>query len=414
MVDVRGNPWEHDPGPTAASGWAELFAETPNYRGLGQAVVGREAFRWHHGPMFFRGRLDGSAKVVIVGQEGAQDESLSHRSFTGGTGARMQHFLRFIGLDRSYLFLNSFVYPIFGQYTQDLRKLAQDPRSPVVKHRNRILDKAVVDGDVRLVVAVGRAAKESVATWIEAHGGTADPEALHTATLGSIPNRVLVVGVLHPGGAAGGSTANIKADFSRAIGRIKDRLQAQPTWLPVDAGMTRNLSAAYPYSSAAIPYRDFPFGTCPRLGRGGTSSNRSDNQRGDPAVLGRRQVQRQAARTSAIRRPPAAATRATTTIPATCRTSRHARARERSMRVRPPAWRGSCSAASPASTGPTSRPLASHRTPRSGPGRSTAAGSASSVSSSSQTSDPTTTRSRRGRSRARRASASRASCAQPV
>lgn len=279
MADVRGNPWEHDPGPSSASGWAELFAETPNYRGLGLEVVGREAFRWHHGPMFFRGRLDGSAKVVIVGQEGAQDESLSHRSFTGGTGARMQHFLRFLGLDRSYLFLNSFVYPIFGQYTNDLRPLAQDPRSPVVKHRNRILDKAVVDGDVRLVVAVGRAAKESVATWIEAHGGTAQPDALHDATLGSIPNRVKVVGVLHPGGAAGGSTAAIKADFARAIGHVRDRLQADPGWLPTDPGMTRNLSATYPYSSAAIPYRDFPFGTCPRLGRGGTSSNRSDDQR---------------------------------------------------------------------------------------------------------------------------------------
>jgi hypothetical protein len=35
--------------------------------------------------MCFRSRLDGSAKVVLVGQEGAQDESLSHRSFTGGT-----------------------------------------------------------------------------------------------------------------------------------------------------------------------------------------------------------------------------------------------------------------------------------------------------------------------------------------
>ena len=85
MVDVRGDPWEHDPGPTPASGWAALFAETPNYRGLGHAVLGRK-FRWEHGPMFFRGRLDGSAKVVLVGQEGAQDESLSHRSFTGGTG----------------------------------------------------------------------------------------------------------------------------------------------------------------------------------------------------------------------------------------------------------------------------------------------------------------------------------------
>jgi uracil-DNA glycosylase len=229
--------------------------------------------------MFFRGRLDGSAKVVIVGQEGAQDESLSHRSFTGGTGARMQHLLRFLGLDRSYLFLNSFVYPIFGQYTQDLVPLAQDPRSPVVKHRNRILDKAVVDGDVRLVIAVGRAAKESVATWIEAHGGNAQPDALHNASLGSIPNRVKVVGVLHPGGAAGGSTAAIKADFVRAIGHVRDRLQADPGWLPTDPGMSRNLSATFPYASAAIPYRDFPFGTCPRLGRGGTSSNRSDDQR---------------------------------------------------------------------------------------------------------------------------------------
>jgi hypothetical protein len=47
--------------------------------------------------MCFRGRLDGSAKVVLVGQEGAQDESLSHRSSIGGTEARMQHLLRHLG-----------------------------------------------------------------------------------------------------------------------------------------------------------------------------------------------------------------------------------------------------------------------------------------------------------------------------
>jgi uracil-DNA glycosylase len=280
MVDERGDPWEHDPGPTAASGWPALFAETPNYRGLGVAVVGREAFRWHHGPMFFRGRLDGSAKVVVVGQEGAQDESLSHRSFTGGTGARMQHLLRHIGLDRSYLFLNSFVYPIFGQYTDDLRPLAQDPRSPIAAHRRRILDKAVVDGDVRLVIAVGRAAKESIVTWVEAHGGSADPDHLENATLGSLPGRLHLVGVLHPGGAAGGSTDAIKADFQRACNLIKGWVAADAGWLPADPGMTGNLGSAYEYKSAALPYRDFPFGTCPRLGRGGTSSNRTDDQRG--------------------------------------------------------------------------------------------------------------------------------------
>jgi uracil-DNA glycosylase len=280
MVDERGDPWEHDPGPTTASGWAALFADTPNYRGLGRAVVGREAFRWHHGPMFFRGRLDGSAKVVLVGQEGAQDESLSHRSFTGGTGARMQHLLHHLGLDRSYLFLNSFVYPIFGQYTNDLRPLAQDPRSPIVVHRHRILDKAIVDGDARLVVAVGRAAKESIATWIYAHGGSADPDRLEKAALGSLPNRLRVVGVVHPGAAAGGSTSAIKADFQRACNLLRDWIDADAGWLPADPGVTRNLAAAFQYQSAAIPFRDFPFGTCPRLGRGGTSSNRTDNQRG--------------------------------------------------------------------------------------------------------------------------------------
>jgi uracil-DNA glycosylase len=280
MADERGDPWEHDPGPTTASGWAALFAETPNYRGLGRAVVGREAFRWHHGPMFFRGRLDGSAKVVLVGQEGAQDESLSHRSFTGGTGARTQHLLRHLGLDRSYLFLNSFVYPIFGQYTDDLRPLAQDRRSPIVAHRHRILDKAVVDGDVRLVVAVGRAAKESIATWIGAHGGSANPERLEQAGLGSLPARLRVVGVVHPGSAAGGSTGAIRADFQRACDVIRERVEADPGWLPADPGVARNLAAPFQYRSAAIPFRDFPFGTCPRLGRGGTSSNRTDNQRG--------------------------------------------------------------------------------------------------------------------------------------
>jgi uracil-DNA glycosylase len=279
VTDLRGNPWEHDPGPGNSSGWAELFASTPNYRGLGQAVLGREAFRWQHGPMFFRGRLDGTARVLVVGQEGAQDESLSHRSFTGGTGARMQYLLRYLGLDRSYLFLNSFVYPIFGQYTSDLRPLAQDPRSPIVVHRNRIFDQAVTGGDVRLVIAVGRAAKESVVTWIEAHGGTAQPEALETASLGSLPNRLRAVGVLHPGSAASGSTAAIKADFVRAIGHVRDWLQADPGWLPADPGVARDLTTPFPYSSLAIPFRDFPFGTCPRLGRGGTSSNRTDNQR---------------------------------------------------------------------------------------------------------------------------------------
>ena len=145
-------------------------------------MSGNEEFRWHFGPMFYRGRLgDQQVKVLIVGQEGAQDESLSHRSFTGGTGGRMQHLLNHLGINRSYLFLNTFVYPIFGQYDGLLPIIAQHPASPIAKHRNELFDYAVERNDLQLAIAVGRAAKESLASWVEAHGGTADPDNLHLA-----------------------------------------------------------------------------------------------------------------------------------------------------------------------------------------------------------------------------------------
>ena len=179
--------------------------------------------------MFYRGRLDGSARVVLVGQEGAQDESLSHRSFTGGTGARMQHFLRHLGIDRSYLFLNSFVYPIFGQYDAALRPLAQDPRSPIVKHRNQIFDKAVIDGDA----AAGRRRR---------HGGQGVDRDLDRVARRHcrLPPPRDGDARQHPGRGPrssassiparppAGSTASIKADFQRAIDHIKTWIAAEP------------------------------------------------------------------------------------------------------------------------------------------------------------------------------------------
>ncbi len=176
-----------------------------------------------------------------------------------------------------------------------------------------------------------------MATWIEAHGGTADSgRAPQTATHGSAPEPVSrCVGVAPPRlGAPGGSTAAIKADFQRAIGRDQDVAhRPSPTWLPADPGMSRDLSAAtFPYSSAAIPYRDFPFGTCPRLGRGGTSSNRSDNAtRSIRLFSAARQVQRCGrAPQRPCERPAGTDAGYVTTIRGICRMSRRARVRARS------------------------------------------------------------------------------------
>ena len=280
----RGNPWEHDPGPPSGSQWARLFAETPNYRGLGKAVLGREKFRWHFGPMFYRGRLmDGDARVLVIGQEGAQDESLGHRSFVGGTGARMQHFLHHIGITRSYLFLNTFVYPINGQYDgTKLRWLAQSMDSPIAQHRHAILDHVLARNDLRLVVAVGVAAKETVVTWVKAHGGScpAGAEDVSRCDGTVLRPKVRIVGVRHPGGAGkGGSTAAIIADFKKAIGQIEGWASADASWLPPDPGAQRLPAASYKYKSAPIPLRDLPYGIPWRVGQGGTSSNRKDSQR---------------------------------------------------------------------------------------------------------------------------------------
>lgn len=217
----RGAPWEYDPGPDVNTPvgrrFAELFARTPNYRAIGQYLLSQgqndrsDKFRWQFGPMFYRGRLaQNQVKVLIIGQEGAQDENISDRSFTGGTGGRMQNMLAYLGLDRSYLFLNTFVYTIQGQYadyapmlidgrvqwrnllTPGMLLLAQDPRSPIVAHRHEILDHAIAANadSLKLIIAVGGAAQDSLATYIMSKGGrcltaVSDPKRIQAVAYGS-------------------------------------------------------------------------------------------------------------------------------------------------------------------------------------------------------------------------------------
>jgi hypothetical protein len=206
----------------------------------------------------------------------------AHRAFTGGTGSRMQHFLNVLGITRSYLFLNTFVYPIFGQYDTPLRWLAQHPDSPIVQHRHELCNYVLERNDVHLVVAVGNAAKESVVTWVTSRGGhcPAGSSDVSQCTAEALGPNTRIVGVMHPGGAGqGGSVTAIIADFKRALEQIVQWIAVDPNWLPPDPDGMRQLDQPYRYRSAPIPFRDFACGTPWRLGRGGTSSNRRDGQR---------------------------------------------------------------------------------------------------------------------------------------
>ena len=66
---------EWDPGPPPA--FATHFENRPSY------TPWKTRFRLAWGPIFYRGRLDGSARVIVIGQDPAADEDVARRILVG-------------------------------------------------------------------------------------------------------------------------------------------------------------------------------------------------------------------------------------------------------------------------------------------------------------------------------------------
>jgi len=66
-------------------------------------------FRVEWGPIFHRGRLDGSAVLLVVGQDPAAHESAARRILVGVAGQRAQGLLSKLGITRSYVMVNTFL-----------------------------------------------------------------------------------------------------------------------------------------------------------------------------------------------------------------------------------------------------------------------------------------------------------------
>jgi uracil-DNA glycosylase len=297
MDPRRGDPWEHDAGPPRNRRWARLFAETPDYRALGTATGADgapfERFRWQFGPVFYRGRLgDRQARVLVIGQDAGSDEALAHRAFVGESGCRVQHLLTHLGITRSYLFLNTFVYSITGQFGGVIEDLALEPDSPIAQHRHRLLEYAAERNDLRLIIAVGRAARESVLAWNRARGGSGDAAGgnLHLLDATAIGANVRCVDVMHPGAGAQGASTEVAASFTAAAHRILGWARDTPAWLPTDTGASRGSASGFRYDRAPIPWRDLPFGVPQRLGAGGTGTTRRDEGRSIELEPGVRQA----------------------------------------------------------------------------------------------------------------------------
>lgn len=148
---------DHDPGPCVA--WTEFLATAP----LATYQAHPSEFRLDFGPVYYRGRLDGTARVLIVGQDPAANELVGHRAFVGASGQRIQGFLRRLGIRRDYLMVNTYLYPVFGQFLGALAQLSQDPA--ILGFRNAFLDRIANRNPLEAVITVGRAAQDAVQRW---------------------------------------------------------------------------------------------------------------------------------------------------------------------------------------------------------------------------------------------------------
>src|SRR5216684_1689188 len=79
------------------------------------SVYPYSSFRVEWGPIFHRGRLDGTARILCIGQDPAQHEAVVRRILVGVAGHRVQGFLEKLGIDRSYVMINSFLYSVYSQ-----------------------------------------------------------------------------------------------------------------------------------------------------------------------------------------------------------------------------------------------------------------------------------------------------------
>ena len=156
---------DFDPGPVTEP-FASLARRYP-----GPDAYPPKDFRVEWGPVFHRGRLDGTARLLVLGQDPGQHESVVHRILVGEAGQRVQGFLAKLGLDRSYVMLNAFLYSVYGQGGGNRNKA----RRPIVRYRHRWLDALLVGTSVRAVVAFGGLADDAFQRWRRtARGKTVD------------------------------------------------------------------------------------------------------------------------------------------------------------------------------------------------------------------------------------------------
>ncbi len=117
-------------------------------------------FDW--GPVFYRGRLDGSARLLCVASDPGPTERIAGRSLVGNAGQRVQGLLTKLGLTTSYVCLNAWAYALHPSRAQAEKARLDDQAQ--LPWRNELYD-AATGPKLQAIIAFGEMAQAAVALW---------------------------------------------------------------------------------------------------------------------------------------------------------------------------------------------------------------------------------------------------------
>lgn len=166
-----------DSGPSKK--FYDHFTSLPDYSPI------KDFFWFDWGPVFYRGRLDGSAKIICVASDPGPSERVACRTLVGNAGQRVQGFLNKLGLNKSYVCVNGFAYALFpGKLSKGIKALE---RPELVAWRNKLFN-MLKTPSVKAVIAFGAVAQKAVDLWTGKGNLTVENTyhpSYHTTTPGS-------------------------------------------------------------------------------------------------------------------------------------------------------------------------------------------------------------------------------------
>jgi hypothetical protein len=232
---------EFDPGYDREP-YRQLVVDFPD-----ESVYPQDSFRVEWGPVFHRGRLDGSARVLILGQDPATHEAIARRILVGEAGQRTQGLLARLGIDRSYVFINTFLYSVYGQAGG-----SRHIKDPAITHyRNRWIDAILADQPIEAIITLGQLADTAYQQWRATPTGVASTAAYATIRHPTYPESASRSGQTTKGEAF----AKLCDSWNQALQKLKPIITPDSPTPLVLYGSTITHEDLAP-----IPSRDLPAG----------------------------------------------------------------------------------------------------------------------------------------------------------